>query len=128
MVDVLKGKNRTLFNNLGWINQIYSFGRFGVCCLFSSSKSGDTIRENCSYVQNPNFPSVYTTSQAVTYTIEKCTKGVCFLRLDFEAFSILGPGSTEEVDGGICTDQLEVIVSKIKSTATGWPTKFETFC
>ena len=103
-------------------------GRFGVCCLFSSSKSGDTIRENCSYVQNPNFPSVYTTSQAVTYTIEKCTKGVCFLRLDFEAFSILGPGSTEEVDGGICTDQLEVIVSKIKSTATGWPTKFETFC
>ena len=117
MVDVLKGKNRTLFNNQGWINQIL-FGRFGVCCLFSSSKSGDTIRENCSYVQNPNFPSVYTTSQAVTYTIEKCTKGVCFLRLDFEAFSILGPGSTEEVDGGICTDQLEVIVSKIKSTAT----------
>jgi len=84
---------------------------FGVCCLFSSSKSGDTIRENCSYVQNPNFPSVYTTSQAVTYTIEKCTKGVCFLRLDFEAFSILGPGSTEEVDGGICTDQLEVITT-----------------
>eukprot|EP00093_Oithona_nana_P013825 13825.XXX_144505_146013_1 [CDS] Oithona nana genome sequencing. len=80
---------------------------FGVCCLFSSSKSGDTIRENCSYVQNPNFPSVYTTSQAVTYTVEKCTKGVCFLRLDFEAFSILGPGSTLEVDGGVCTDKLE---------------------
>ena len=63
-------------------------------------------------MQNPNFPSVYTTSQAVTYTVEKCTKGVCFLRLDFEAFSILGPGSTLEVDGGVCTDKLEVIVRK----------------
>lgn len=63
-------------------------------------------------MQNPNFPSVYTTSQAVTYTVEKCTKGVCFLRLDFEAFSILGPGSTLEVDGGVCTDKLEIIVRK----------------
>ena len=69
-------------------------------------------------MQNPNFPSVYTTSQAVTYTVEKCTKAVCFLRLDFEAFSILGPGSTLEVDGGVCTDQLEIIVRNIFSNFT----------
>ena len=30
--------------------------------------------------------------------------GVCALRLDFEAFTTLGPATTTEVDGGICVD------------------------
>ena len=43
--------------------------------------------------------------------------GVCFLRLDFEAFTLLGTGNTEETDGtdggGVCLDTLEVTVRSV---------------
>ncbi len=51
------------------------FFRFGVCCLFILSTSAATISENCTYLQNPSFPSVYSSATGLTYTISKCATG-----------------------------------------------------
>ena len=49
--------------------------RFGVCCLFLYTASGSTIVQNCSYIRNPGFPSAYTGTSAISYTIQKCSSG-----------------------------------------------------
>ncbi len=72
--------------------------------MFVYSASSSTISENCSYIQNPGFPSVYSATSTATYTINKCSSDVCDVRLDFETFNIVGPASTEEPTGGVCTD------------------------
>ena len=67
-----------------------------------------TISENCTYIQNPSYPSVYSDTSALTYTINKCSDTVCAVRLDFETFATAGPTSTAETSGGVCTDSLVV--------------------
>lgn len=79
---------------------------FGVCCLFVVTSG--TVTQNCTYIQNPNFPGSDTTGQ--TYTVEKCRNDVCYLRLDFETFNILGTGSTVDAD---CIDTFTVTVRGI---------------
>ena len=36
---------------------------------------------------------------------------ICFLRLDFETFTINGPVDSQEVNGGACTDTFKITVS-----------------
>ena len=36
---------------------------------------------------------------------------VCFLRLDFESFTLLGPTVSTETQGGLCPDTFKVTVS-----------------
>ncbi len=38
---------------------------------------------------------------------------VCWLRLDFESFQILGPATTTEPSGGSCPDTFTATVTKI---------------
>ena len=73
-----------------------------------SSESG-TIVENCTYIQNPGFPSPYTSQRDLRYTINKCSADVCSVRLDFNTFSIRGPTDTEETGGGACVDSFQVV-------------------
>ena len=47
---------------------------FGVCCLFTV-QSGGTISENCTYIQNPGFPSGYTDLSSISWTVAKCSNG-----------------------------------------------------
>ena len=49
--------------------------RFGVCCVFIVTDSGATINQNCTYIRNPGYPSPYTGSSGVSYTINKCSSG-----------------------------------------------------
>ena len=72
------------------------------------TSTADTISENCTYIQNPSFPSVYSETSSLTYTINKCSSDVCAVRLDFETFTTAGPATTEEPTGGVCTDSLVV--------------------
>ena len=37
---------------------------FGVCCMVKTSECGSTVSQNCSYVQNPSFPTVYSPTAA----------------------------------------------------------------
>ena len=76
--------------------------RFGVCCLFIVSSTSTTISENCTYIQNPSYPSVYSDTSSLTYTINKCSSSVCAVRLDFETFQTAGPAATTEASGGLC--------------------------
>ena len=76
--------------------------RFGVCCLFIVTATSTTINENCTYIQNPSFPSVYADTTSLTYTINKCADTVCNVRLDFETFATAGPALTTEITGGVC--------------------------
>ena len=47
-------------------------------------------------LQNPGFPSTTSDTGSVTWTIDKCQCDVCWLRLDFDTFNILGPVDTVE--------------------------------
>ena len=82
-VDVLRGKliimmlkleAKTYFHPY---NKIWSFiksiyFRFGVCCVFVYESSGATISQNCSYIRNPSYPSAYTDTTALSFTVQKC--------------------------------------------------------
>merc|ERR1711971_1251020 len=81
---------------------------FGVCCLFVVSSTSTTISENCTYIQNPSYPSVYSDTASLTYTINKCSSSVCAVRLDFETFQTAGPAATTEASGGLCVDSFKV--------------------
>ena len=66
-------------------------------------KSAKSVR-TCTYNTGIN-------STTLTYRPDKL--GVCWLRLDFEAFSIKGTGNTIETDGGKCIDTLLISVTFI---------------
>jgi hypothetical protein len=82
---------------------------FGVCCLFITTTSGSAVSENCSYIQNPNFPNAYGVETAISYTVNKCSNEVCTLRLDFETFTTAGPTSTSDVTAAVDTFQVSVL-------------------
>jgi len=70
---------------------------FGVCCIFLYDSSSDTqISYNDTYIQNPGFPSTYGETNSLSYTVNKCSDDICWLRLDFETFTNQGPALTEE--------------------------------
>ena len=37
---------------------------FGVCCVVKTSTCGTTVAQNCSYIQNPSFPTGYAPTAA----------------------------------------------------------------
>jgi len=97
---------------------------FGVCCVFTTTETSATISENCTYIQNPGFPSPFTdtaSDSSFTYTADKLSEDVCQLRLDFEMFNILGPAlttETEAVTGDNCPDTLTVTVPSSQAIPT----------
>ncbi len=116
---------------------LFFIRRFGVCCVFIVTAGTSTISQNCTYVQNPNFPSGLPNTNSVQYTVQRCNDGwpcifytflnkaqnlalffssfstdVCTLRLDFERFSIQGVGGTAQANEGVCSmDTFTVTVS-----------------
>ena len=73
------------------------------------------IRES---LQNPGYPSTSSDTGSVTWTIDKCQCDVCWLRLDFDTFNILGTGATTETDGGVCLDDLTITVGNENAAAS----------
>jgi len=79
--------------------------------LYDSS-SDTTINYNDTYIQNPSYPSAYGDTTSLTYTINKCSDNICWLRLDFETFTNQGPAVTTEANGNVaCTDTFTVTTS-----------------
>merc|ERR1711963_804962 len=79
---------------------------FGVCCTFTESTCGNTVSQNCSYIENPSFPTAYSTAGACEYTVSPLNSEICQLRLDFDNF-----GLGETATTGVCTDSFDVTVS-----------------
>jgi len=75
---------------------------FGVCCTFLVSTCGSTVSENCTYVQNPSYPSSYTTTGACDYSVTPLSADICQIRLDFDNLDIT---ETAPADG-TCVDSL----------------------
>lgn len=79
--------------------------------MFFVTEAGSTINQNCTYIRNPGYPSAYGGTSGVSYTINKCSSDICWLRLDFESFTIQGLGATTETEnGGECLDSFTVSV------------------
>ena len=81
-VLALVGKNIIAYHFLFW-QSLDEFFRFGVCCVFIYNSATNTISVNDSYIQNPGFPSAYTGTSQVSYTIQKCSNGKSTITLLF---------------------------------------------
>ena len=75
---------------------------FGVCCTFLVSTCGSSVSQNCTYIQNPSYPSSYTTAGSCEYSVNPLSSDICQLRLDFDNFD-----NTDDNDG-TCTDSFTV--------------------
>jgi len=98
---------------------------FGVCCIFTVSASASTIRENCTYITNPSYPSNYaptSTPTTVTYTIGKSQNDICRIRLDYDTFVLDGPTTTVlaniATSGQCATDRFTMTTTDRTSTPT----------
>ena len=93
-----------------------------VCCVFTKDSDTDTtVNYNDTYLQNPNYPSNYGETNTLSYTINKCSDDICYLRLDFETFTTVGPSDTTEAKGTgeyACTDTMTVTTSSGQSIPT----------
>jgi len=75
---------------------------FGACCTFTLSTCGTTVSQNITYIQNPSYPTGYTTTGTCTFSVTPLNTDICQLRLDFDNFDIV------EDSTGICTDSLTI--------------------
>ena len=62
------------------------------------------MTNNCTYIQNPGYPSSYSTTGSCSYTVTPLSSDICQLRLDLDNFDI-AEGTT-----GACTDSFGVTV------------------
>lgn len=76
---------------------------FGVCCTFASSTCGSTVTQNCTYIQNPSYPSTYATTGSCGFTVTPLSTDICQLRLDFDVFDLVDAAT------GVCTDNLAMV-------------------
>jgi len=90
---------------------------FGVCCLFTYTAASTTISENCSYIQNPNWPSAYGSTSTIAYQVNKCRSSICSMRLDFETFTTTGPTVTNDNSPPAGLDSFVATVSPSGFTA-----------
>lgn len=67
---------------------------FGVCCITKTSTCGGSVSQNCSYIENPSYPSAYTTTGDCSYTVTRCSTEICQVRLDFFKVVLQTAGST----------------------------------
>merc|ERR1719278_1566463 len=75
---------------------------FGVCCTFTLSSCGSSVSQNCTYIQNPSYPTSYTTTGTCAFSVTPLSSEICQLRLDFTNFDIV------ETTVGVCTDSLTI--------------------
>eukprot|EP00095_Tigriopus_kingsejongensis_P007869 maker-scaffold127_size327531-snap-gene-0.8 protein:Tk07869 transcript:maker-scaffold127_size327531-snap-gene-0.8-mRNA-1 annotation:"PREDICTED: uncharacterized protein LOC100161421" len=66
---------------------------FGVCCSFVVKGCGGSISQNCTYIQNSEFPATASPSQDCTYTFNRICDNLCQIRLDFDNFVVAQPPS-----------------------------------
>ena len=63
-----------------------------------------TVSNNCTYIQNPGYPSAYTTSGSCQYSVTPMNSDICQLRLDLDAFDLAETATPD----GTCIDTFDV--------------------
>jgi len=60
---------------------------FGACCVLTLSGTanspGGTVTENCTFIQNVDYPSAEVNTRTYDYMVTKCSSEICQVRLDF---------------------------------------------
>lgn len=102
---------------------------FGVCCIVSVSGTdaacSATVTQNCTYIQNPTYPSARTTAGTCTYMINRCSTDICQIRLDFMPTVLSQPDSTAATRGtcgGTAADALVMTPGAGNVAANNIPT------
>merc|ERR1740129_2044844 len=75
---------------------------FGACCTFTLSTCGTVVSQNIAYIQNPSYPTAYSTTGTCAFSVTPLSSDICQLRLDFDNFDIV------ETTTGVCTDSLTI--------------------
>ena len=65
-----------------------------VCCIFKTDNCGTSIAKNISYIQNPSYPSTYSSTGTCSYKITKVDSSICQVRLDFDTLVLGGNDAT----------------------------------
>merc|ERR1719461_1311696 len=80
---------------------------FGACCILKYSGCGGTISNNLTYIVNSGFPGSSTTAADCKWTLKKSQSDVCFIRLDFDTFTIADPYTASGNVGACTTDYFQ---------------------
>jgi len=68
---------------------------FGTCCVITLSGTatspGGTVTQNCTFIQNVDYPSAETNTRSYEYMITKCSSEICQVRLDFLVANLAQP-------------------------------------
>merc|ERR1711936_1122060 len=72
---------------------------FGVCCVIKVSTCGGSVTKNASYIDNPSYPTAYSTTGSCSYTVTRCSTEICQVRLDMFKVVLQQPASAT----GSCT-------------------------
>merc|ERR1712018_1123825 len=76
---------------------------FGTCCIVkvsgTSASPGGTVTQNCTFIENVDFPAAEANTAAYTYTVTKCSTEICQIRLDFLTANLAQPTAGT----GVCT-------------------------
>lgn len=75
---------------------------FGVCCVIRVSTCGGVASANCTYIDNPGYPSAYKTTGECSYTVTRVQTDICQIRLDFFSAILQQPVATT----GVCTNTI----------------------
>jgi len=71
---------------------------FGTCCILivagTTGNCGGTVTQNCSFIQNVDYPSAEAAAQTCNYMVTKCSSDICQIRLDFVTTGLGQPTST----------------------------------
>eukprot|EP00094_Tigriopus_californicus_P003564 TCALIF_03427-PB protein Name:"Protein of unknown function" AED:0.12 eAED:0.12 QI:15/1/0.9/1/0.11/0.4/10/0/376 len=93
---------------------------FGVCCTFVlNSAGGGTVTQNGTILQAPMSQTALADGMNIAYQVNRISSDVCFLRLDFQTFTILGPMDTLETNGGQCVDTFTATTKTGTTTICG---------
>jgi len=79
---------------------------FGVCCVVTVSSCSGVVTQNCSYIQNPSYPSSYSTTGDCSYTVTRCQDDICQLRLDFFSANLQQPDTGADTSMGDCSNTI----------------------
>jgi len=84
---------------------------FGTCCIIrvrgTTDNRGGTVTQNCSYIENVDFPAAEAATATNTYMINKCSSEICQIRLDF----VMGNFAQPVANTGQCTARDTVTVT-----------------
>jgi len=66
---------------------------FGRCCIFRNSVCGSTVSENCTYLENPGYPSAFDGTSPCAFTVNRMQTEICQIRLDFTSMELGNPNA-----------------------------------